>query len=81
MTNANKEWTSIQINKYFILLFNPDNFDISNKSTCNNSKGLSFGETTGKNLFNGLHIYIVDIHFAFQSIFHCQQRNIIAVAF
>ena len=48
VTNANREWTSIQINKYFILLFDPDKFDISSKSTCNNSKGLSCGDTVGK---------------------------------
>ena len=52
-TNANREWTSIQINKYFILLFDPDNCDISSKSTCNNSKGLSFGDFIGKNYFTG----------------------------
>ena len=29
----------------FILLIDPDKFDISSKSTCNNSKGISFGDT------------------------------------
>ena len=53
VTNANREWTSLQINKYFILLFDPDKFDISSKSNCNISKGLSFGDTLGKNLFIG----------------------------
>ena len=43
----------MQINKYFILFFDPDKFDISSKSTYNNSKGLSFGDTVGKNLFIG----------------------------
>ena len=53
LTKANREWTSIQFNKYFILLFDPDKFDISSKSACNNSKDLSFGDTIGKNLFIG----------------------------
>ena len=65
VTNANRECTSIQINKFFILLFEPDKFDISSKSTCNNSKGLSCGDTIGNFFLSVLHIYIVDIHFVF----------------
>ena len=69
-------------NKYFILLFDPDKFDISSKSACNNSKGLSFGKNLlGKIFLSVLHIYIVDIHSVFNPIFYCQQWYIIAVTF